>query len=69
MNQLLLLVGEINGKVDGVLKEQERIGRYIASVDKRVSAVENRVSGLVGWAVGAGACAAFLVDFLFKVIL
>lgn len=51
------VLGQIEGKLDGVLTEQ-------ADVSVRLRAVESKMDRILGWAAGAGAGAAGIVTYL-----
>ena len=59
--ELMQAVGRLEGKIDGVLLEQRRSLENQNTLERRVGLLEQKVSGLVGWAAGAGAAAAAVV--------
>ncbi len=50
-------VGELGGKMDGVVMSQ-------TNVEARVVAVEGKVNRILGWGVGAGAMGGAAIAFL-----
>lgn len=62
--QLVLLLGEVSGKVDGVLTEQKRISDHVVVTEARVTQLERTVSRSAGWAAGVGAAVAAIASVL-----
>jgi hypothetical protein len=48
-------LGRIEGKLDGIGHEQERIAAYMGQVTGRVGKLEARVASIFAWAAGFGA--------------
>jgi hypothetical protein len=61
-------LGRLEGKLDGVLAEQERIARYAATTSERVGRIERSVANMFGWASGVAAAVAFVISIVGKLL-
>lgn len=61
---IMRVIGRIEGKLDGMLVEQARITGYIEAESKRIGALEQRVAGILGWASGIAASISIFISFL-----
>lgn len=52
---LVRSLGRIEGKIDGILIEQNRIAEYAANTSERVGRLEQQVSNIRGWTAGISA--------------
>ena len=61
---LLLLLGQLEGKLDAVLLQQKRVECALIDIERRVRHLET------GWAklLGAAAISALVVSYLFQLV-
>ena len=65
-NNLEILVGRIDGKLDSLIEGQkERDGRY-KDHDERIGKLERGHARIIGWAAGAATCASAAASVLVK---
>lgn len=48
-------LGRIEGKLEGIALEQQRIAEYVAATSHRVGSLERKASHRAGWLAGIGA--------------
>jgi hypothetical protein len=65
MDEVLRALGRIEGSLNGVVTEQQRLANYTAANSGRIGTLERRHDAhearVKGWAAGAGAVGALLV--------
>jgi hypothetical protein len=66
--ELSQTLGRLEGKVDGLLREQQRVAEVSAVTASRVNELEAGISRVIGWASGAAAVIAFLVSWVKELV-
>ncbi len=65
-NQILLLLGELRGKMDAVLNEVAHQGKRADGLEERIRVLEGAKARLLGGASALSAAVAVLIHFLTK---
>lgn len=68
IDEISKTLGRIEGALEGIHREQQRVAEYTIAISGRLSTVEQRQSRILGWAGGAGALAAAVVSATFKLL-
>jgi len=57
-------LGRVEGKIDGMCKDQNRSHDYLVATSKRVGSLERWRSWIVGISIGAGAVGGLVIKVL-----
>lgn len=68
VGRILGAIGQLEGKLDGVLRDTSRLEGSVVAQGTRIGAVEQRLSGMLGWVAGVGAVVSIVVTVILQVV-